>query len=103
MRRVYLASCILAVVIGCGPSPGGIEPEVDTTAVDANGLKKMLEQIVNTGEAGSAAAGLRPSIEAINATDPGKGSGLLSDLGELEQATHPDEIKEVAKRMLDSL
>jgi hypothetical protein len=106
MRRLSLSLCFLFLTTGCGPGsppPEGIAPEPNTSAVEGESLKKMLEGIVNTGEAGSAAAGLRPSIEAINKANPGKGASLLTDLSQLESATHPDKVRELARKMLSKL
>jgi hypothetical protein len=66
-------------------------------------LKALLDQIANTGEAGSAAAGLRPSIEELQKTDAAKGGALLKDLDQLERTTNPDQIKSIAKKMAEQL
>ena len=66
-------------------------------------MKQTLDEVGKTGEAGSATAGLRAGIEALNAKDPAKGAGLLKDLGDLEATTNPEELKAIAKKMASQL
>ena len=96
----------MALIVGCGPAappPEGIAPDPSTNPVGQSELKSMIDQIVQTGEAGSAASALRPSIEALSATDPAKGKALLADLEKLEAAGSPDQIRAIARKMADKL
>lgn len=66
-------------------------------------LKKLLEEIASTGATGSAAAGLRPSIEELQKTDSAKGNALMKDLNQLEQTENSEQAKAIAKRMAAQL
>jgi len=109
MRFAVLGLFLAGVltVSGCsGPSaPQGsaAAPKTDAPVSSNDDLKKMLEQIATTGEAGSAAAGLAPSIEKIKKDDPAKGAVLEKELAQLQGTSDPAKIKEIAKKMADSL
>jgi hypothetical protein len=108
MRSVFVCLFVVLslVISGCGgakpdtaPPPGTEDKPLGSTAE----LKKMLEEIANTGVAGSATAGLRPTIEELQKTDPAKGAALLKDLGQLEGAEGEAQVKAIAKRMASQL
>lgn len=103
----FMLVCLFGVVLGCGggnSGPADPAPSLDASkAVPTDQLKQTLDEVGKTGEAGSATAGLRAGIEALNAKDPAKGAGLLKDLGDLEATTDPEELKMIAKRMASQL
>lgn len=106
-RFTYVLACLVGVSLGCGqegvvPAPADT-PVTTEVALPTDQLKKTLEEIANTGEAGSAAAGLRPGIEALKAQDAAKGTALLNDLDQLESSNNPTQVKSLAKKMAAQL
>ena len=106
-RFSFALVCLVGVSLGCGqdgvvPAPADT-PVTTEVALPTDQLKKTLEVIANTGEAGSAAAGLRPGIEALKAKDAAKGAALLNDLEQLESSNNPTQIKSLAKKMAAQL
>ena len=106
-RFSFALVCLVGVSLGCGqegvvPAPADT-PVTTEVAIPTDQLKTTLEEIAKTGEAGSAAAGLRPGIEALKAKDAAKGAALLQDLEQLEASTSPAQIKTIAKKMADQL
>lgn len=96
----------LFLCLGCGGGGASGPPQEtpsEQTAVPVDQLKQTLEQIAQTGEAGSALMNVRPSVEALNQSDPAKGGPLMQDLAKLEGATNPEEIKSIAKKMASQL
>ena len=95
---VYLRILILlavAVVVGC---QGDESVRVDQPAAAEN-AKAILESAAESGsELGSAAMGLRESLEGFE-----EGKALLPDLDALEAMTNPAQIKAKAKEMADKL
>jgi len=108
MRLVWL--CLLLglslAVFGCGGvrSNATPAPKTEDKPLGSTGeLKKMLEEIANTGVAGSATAGLRPSIEELQKSNPAKGNALMKDLNQLESAEDANRVKAIAKKMAEQL
>lgn len=106
-RPSFVMVCLFCATLGCGggkSGPAAPAPSLDVSkAVPADQLKQTLDEVGKTGETGSATAGLRAGIEALNAKDPAKGAGLLKDLGDLEASTNPEEVKVIAKKMASLL
>ena len=96
---VYLRILILlavAVVVGC---QGDESVNVRATQTPApQSAKTILEETAESGELGSAAMGLRESLEGFE-----EGKALLPDLDALEAMTNPAQIKAKAKEMADKL
>jgi|GEM_PF-2153261 len=109
MRSVALLALLVALTLGLGGCAGAVpDTTVPKGAEDkplgsTEELKKMLEEIANTGATGSAAAGLRPSIEELQKSNPAKGDVLMKDLQKLEATESPEQAKAIAKRMAAQL
>jgi len=108
MRMVFpgLLIALSLALPGCGgPATSENAPDVkaDRPLGSTDELKKLLEEIANTGATGSAAAGLRPSIEELQKTNSAKGNALMKDLNQLEQAENSEQVKAIAKRMAAQL
>lgn len=107
--RLVLRGCAVALsiaIFGCGgpaPNPNAPAAVDDTPLGSTEELKALLEEIANTGATGSAAAGLRPSIEVLQKTDPAKAAALMKDLNQLEQTEDSERAKAIAKRMAAQL
>lgn len=100
--RVFCVSLIvlsLAFSVGCGgsPQPAKVTPPPQPSA---NELKSRLENFVQTGIAGSAVVGMKEAIEKLPAE---KSEPLLQDFNKLTATNEPNEVKAIAKRMLEKL
>ena len=107
IRLLCVATLLTTLTLGgCSgpadePSAGPSVNEDEQAKVNsAAEVKKILEGIAASGEGGSALVGLRPSIEGLGSSNKDE---LLADLGKLEAATSPDEIKKIAKSMAAKL
>ncbi|TWT60534.1 hypothetical protein [Rubinisphaera italica] len=94
--------------IGCGES--GPAPDLagksvgDLNAADTKAeLKARLQEIADTGTAGSAVVGLKESIESLKSTDGAVADELLSLYNQLESATDKSKIKSLASSMAAKL
>ncbi|HCS50382.1 hypothetical protein [Rubinisphaera sp.] len=94
--------------IGCGPS--GPTPDLQgKTAEELNiadskaELKTRLQEIADSGEAGSALAGLKESIESLKSTEGALAEELLSLYNQLESAKDASKIKSLASSMAAKL
>jgi hypothetical protein len=110
MLRRALALAILmsslGFVTGCGSSQSttpSLSPEQLNAVNSREELKKRLEEIANSGAAGSALAGMKGGIEALKATDEKLATALLADFEKLDKANGPTQVKSLAKKMADSL
>ena len=66
-------------------------------------LKSRLQEIANTGMAGSALSGMRESIEALKSSDQALADELLPLLDQLESASGESKVKSLARQMADKL
>lgn len=103
-RWIPLALVAVAVSLnaGCGQgssSAGKPSPPPDVSSTEE--LKSRLKNISESGNAGSALAGMNTAIEAV--PDAAKKTALQQDYRKLEQATSPGAIKQIAKGMLNKL
>lgn len=91
--------------VGCDSGGGAPSPPVEQTNQPTSNteLKQRLNEIAQSGQAGSALAGVRESIEQMKASDPQKAEALLKDLDKLESTGDPSQVKAIAKRMADQL
>lgn len=109
MRKMICALicsiALLPLLTGCGGKSGGPSVSVEQTAKpkSSDELKSRLQGIAQSGEAGSAAAGLRPAIEEMKSGNPQVATELLSELSKLEASTTPAEAKAIATRMVAKL
>ena len=106
MRSVLFGVVMCVCLVGCGGPTSSTTtpaPKADVPVDSSAELKKMLEEIANTGATGSAAAGLRPSIQQLAKTDAAKGAALLKQLDQLEAEQDPTKIKALAKKMAEQL
>lgn len=87
----------LVLAVGCGGGAPAPAPVVDPALKDKAELKSRLDGIAQTGNAGSALAGMRQEIEKIG------DKSLTADLDQLEKAQNPEIVKQIAKRMSDKL
>ena len=103
--------CCLAVLgslfaVSCGgtdTASSGVSEEDGAKVKSTAEIKKTLEGIAASGEAGSSLMGLRASIESLSTSDADKSKELLADLDTLEKASSADEVKKLAKGMSDKL
>jgi hypothetical protein len=94
----YGSIVIATLLAGCSGDP-------DTTAAPANNpnqitdaqLKERLEYIGQTGQAGSALAGMREALES------GGHKNMLPELDQLQKAQRPADVKRIAKAMAAKL
>jgi len=111
MKRYWGCLALLALAVsvttGCGGGPeaeniGKSAEELNVTTDKAD-LKARLQEIAESGVAGSALAGMHESIEKLKASDPDLADELLAMLHELESASSESQIKSTAKKMADKL
>lgn len=96
------ASFALSGCGGGGMPPGPTTQEVLKVSGKAD-LKKRLESVAESGAGGSGLAGISDSINELKATDSALAEALMKDYHALEQATQPNQIKPIAKRMAEKL
>jgi len=98
IKLAILASLASSVgfVVGCGGAPAPVAA-IDPSVKDKAELKSRLDGIAETGNAGSALAGMRQEIEKVG------DKSLAADMDQLEKAQNPDAVKQIAKRMSDKL
>ena len=107
--------CFLVLVVslfvgGCGGGDAQSSSPTDSVSDDERAkvdsiaeIKQRLQEISASGQGGSSVIGLRPSIEALQATDAAKAQQLLTDLDNLESAQTPEQVKQIATRMAAKL
>lgn len=101
-----LCLCMIFVVIpGCGGGPAkpSVTEEAALTPKSNEELKARLQAIVQSGEGGSAAAGLRPAIEAMRSSNAKLADELSKELSTLEASANPNDVKAIAARMAAKL
>ena len=109
LRRALALALLMSSVgfaTGCGSSQStapSLSPEQLNAANSREELKKRLQDIASSGAAGSALAGMKGGIEALQATDEKLATTLLADSEKLEKANGPAQVKSLAKKMADSL
>ena len=99
----YLALMVLgaAVLVGCGAKPQ-FEGGADETSPEET-VKTTLEQMVQTGQAGSNIGEMMQALEKMKETDAAKAEALLEDANQLMSSPSSAAIKTKAKEMLDKL
>jgi hypothetical protein len=103
MKFLLNAFCVLLLVslAGCGQSSSPPNPKVDAAVNSTDELKSRLQQVADTGIAGSALAGVQDQINQLS--DATKKDDLLKDYQKLSKATNPAEIKKIANEMISKL
>lgn len=105
---IFAAFGICATALaGCGDSDSqSAEPSAsveELAAVESQAeLKSLLQSVADSGEGGSALAGVGSSIESLPLDDARKQT-LLKDFEQLNSETDPAKIKAIATRMASSL
>lgn len=113
MQKVRFLVLSLAIVV-VGPGCGGVDEgplggetpeqqEVLDKPSSREELKTKLNEIAASGVGGSALSGVRPALDELKASDADLAEQLTSDYELLQQATDPQQIKTIAKRMADKL
>jgi hypothetical protein len=103
--RVFSALCLSGVLaaslVGCGGGspPGEVSPIGEVKSVDE--LKQRLQYVADSGQAGSALAGLDAEINKI--ADEAKKKALLADFAKLSATQDPNAAKALAKAMIAKL
>lgn len=93
-RRAVACGLLATVLTGCGGSGGTPGPTTDPNQQLAKDqLKERLDSIAKSGQAGSALAGMKASIEQTG------DKSLLADYDRLEKAKSPAEAKKIAAEM----
>ena len=108
-RLIVFATCggFLSLGAGCGGADSqSAEPSAsveELAAVESQAeLKGLLQSVVNSGEGGSALAGVSSSIESLS-LDSAQKASLLKDFEQLNSETDPMKVKAVAARMVSKL
>ena len=99
---LVLCLCAMFVVIpGCGGGPAkpSVSEEAALTPKSNEELKARLLAIGQSGEGGSAAAGLKPAVEAMRSSNAKLADELAKDLSALEASANPNDVKAIAARM----
>lgn len=103
MLQLLRGWCLIGLlglfVVGCSrPSTPPQPPSQAQPVVGSNDeLKQRLEYIATSGAGGSALGGLREAVEKAG------DASLVKDLGDLEKTQDPEQLKAIAKRMLEKL
>lgn len=98
MPRIVFAVVLALGLSGCGASTSPASPESpNPAATTAAEFKDRLTNIADTGATGSAMAGL-PEL-AKQQSDP----SLVKDVEALQKATSPNQVKALAKKMLEKV
>ncbi len=91
----------MIVLAGCGSSTRPTTATAVNTEPSSDDLKSRLEIFAQTGMVGSGAAGMKVAIQELAAEKSGP---LLKHYDELMQSSrNPAKVKEIAKKMIDSL
>lgn len=101
MKRRILLLAFVAGLFGCAEQPVAVEETQEI--MPADGIKARLQEVAASGMGGSALMGIRESLEAYKATDEQKANELLADLGNLEAAQDPEQVKRLASEMAAKL
>ena len=92
---------------GCGQSEPPVNtknPVEDKTVGAKEDLKKMLQDLAQSGAGGSALMGVKESIDkAVRQTDAKLADDLTKDFTDLSGVQDPAKIKEIATRMAGKL
>jgi len=97
----FLVLLGVIAVVGCGPSAQLTGSAQEETPTDI--AKATLEQIVESGQAGSEIGAMMVAFEEMRATDAATADALIEDGNAMMAMSSPDEIKAKAKEMLAKL
>lgn len=105
--KSVILTLFLSFVAGCGSADSqGEEPSAtveELAAVESQEeLKRLLQSVADSGEGGSALAGVATSIETLSLEDAQKQS-LQKDFEQLNSETDPAKVKSIATRMVSKL
>lgn len=100
-RSLLMCGVFSVFMLGCGGGspPGEVSPIGEVKSVDE--LKQRLQYVVESGQAGSALAGLDTEINKI--PDEAKKKALLADFTKLSNTQDPNAAKAIAKGMISKL
>lgn len=97
----FLVLLVAVAVVGCGPSAqltGSVEEKAPADVV-----KETLEQIAESGQAGSEIGPMMTALGEMEATDAALAQTLRTDGNALMGMGNPDAVKAKAKEMLAKL
>jgi hypothetical protein len=104
MKQAKLLSLVLfAAMLGCTGGANMPPPENVTPIDPMVGAKATLTAVAKDGQISSGLEEVQAAFENLKATDAAKGEKLINELGELQKASSPDEIKAKAKAIVDQL
>ncbi len=96
--KLLAVSCLCLGLAGCGgPAPVVTTQTAPQVLADKAEIKQRLEGVAQSGNSGSALAGMREGIEKLG------DKALLSDFDQLEKASTPEQVKQIAARMISKL
>jgi hypothetical protein len=103
LNIIFCSIAVCAFLPGCGESdvPEPVPVEETNKPESSDDLKSRLQEIAESGEAGSRAAGLRPAIEELESGAVKE--ELLKNLSKLESSNNPEQVKSIAKEMVSKL
>jgi hypothetical protein len=102
VSSALLMTVVLAAsLVGCGGGspPGEASPIGEVKSVEE--LKQRLQYVADSGQAGSALAGLDTEINKI--PDEAKKKALLAEFAKLSNTQDPNAAKALAKSMISKL
>ena len=104
MKRRVLLLVLLVGISGCG---GSIDEESVTppSVTPKDAIKAALEQVVQTGQAGSEIGGVMGDIEKLKSDDPATAAAMEQGVNELMTigASNPAQAKKKAQELLQKL
>lgn len=107
LRVALFLFCVSAALSGCGtPQPESTPVDESAQVVTESKLKGFLNDIAESGTAGSVTEEIRTGISELKQTNAdlaGKLEGMLSDLEAADQAGKAADVKRVSKEMAELL